>query len=148
MDIRDSLKSMLNNIINDKPEQASLDLHGYLTTKMRQVSGLGGAPVAAPVPADESVEEEVEEITEAAIDVDDVLAKIKTALGEKGVSASAAAVRAVFVGGDAAGARALVDKMEAKLDFDSSSAWPENKKFYTSLGVSKAEYNALVKASL
>jgi hypothetical protein len=40
MDKREALKSMLNNLINDKPEEASLDLHNYLTTKMRDVSGL------------------------------------------------------------------------------------------------------------
>jgi hypothetical protein len=43
---------MLNNIINDKPEQASLDLHNYLTQKMRDVAGLS-AP--AEVPADAEV---------------------------------------------------------------------------------------------
>lgn len=31
---------MLNNMINDKPDQAALDLHNYLTAKMRDVSGL------------------------------------------------------------------------------------------------------------
>lgn len=40
MDKRDVLKSMLNNIINDKTEQAQLDLHTYLTAKMRDISGL------------------------------------------------------------------------------------------------------------
>ncbi len=40
MDKRDALKSMLNNIINDKPEEASLDFHTYITAKMKQVSGL------------------------------------------------------------------------------------------------------------
>ena len=40
MDKREALRSMLNNIINDKPEQASLDLHAYLTQKMRDVAGL------------------------------------------------------------------------------------------------------------
>lgn len=140
MDIRDSLKSMLNNIINDNPEQATLDLHGYLTNKMRQVSGLGATATPTEV-------EEAEEIAEAAIDVSDVLAKMKTALSEKGVSASLAAVKAVFVGGDAAGADALVKKLEEKLGFDSAGGWPENKKFFASLGVTKAEHNALVRAS-
>lgn len=44
MDKREALKSMLNNLINDKPEEASLDLHNYLTTKMRDVSGLAATP--------------------------------------------------------------------------------------------------------
>ena len=41
MDKREALKSMLNNIINDKSEEASVDLHNYLTVKMREVAGLG-----------------------------------------------------------------------------------------------------------
>lgn len=40
MDKREQLKSMLNNLINDKSEQAGLDFHNYLTTKMREVTGL------------------------------------------------------------------------------------------------------------
>ena len=40
MDKRELLKSMINNLINDKNEQAQLDLHGYLTTKMKEVSGI------------------------------------------------------------------------------------------------------------
>ena len=47
MDKREALKSMLNNLINDKPEEASLDLHNYLTAKMREVSGLAAAPDVA-----------------------------------------------------------------------------------------------------
>jgi hypothetical protein len=57
MDKREQLKSMLHNMINDNPEQASLDLHNYLTTKMREVSGLAApavAPTDAPVPTPES----------------------------------------------------------------------------------------------
>ena len=38
----DALRSMLNNFINDKPEEATLDLHNYLTTKMKDVAGIGG----------------------------------------------------------------------------------------------------------
>lgn len=44
MDKREALRSMLNNLINDKPEEASMDLHNYLTTKMRDVSGLAATP--------------------------------------------------------------------------------------------------------
>lgn len=40
MDKREMLKSMLNNLINDKREEADLDLHAYLTTKMKEVSGI------------------------------------------------------------------------------------------------------------
>lgn len=48
MNIRDSLKSMLNNMINDNPEQASMDLHNYFTVKMRDIAGLSTAPVQEP----------------------------------------------------------------------------------------------------
>lgn len=43
MENRENLRSMLNNLINDKQEEASLDLHNYLTTKMREVSGIATA---------------------------------------------------------------------------------------------------------
>lgn len=55
MDKREALRSMLNNIINDKPEQASLDLHTYLTQKMRDVAGLT-PPVEAPVEVEPAAE--------------------------------------------------------------------------------------------
>jgi hypothetical protein len=44
MDKREALRSMLNNLINDKPEEATLDLHGYLSVKMKEVAGLAAAP--------------------------------------------------------------------------------------------------------
>jgi hypothetical protein len=47
MDKREQIKSMLNNMINDKPEQAALDLHNYFTTKMREVAGLATPAVTA-----------------------------------------------------------------------------------------------------
>lgn len=40
MDNREQLRSMLNNLINDKREEATLDLHNYLTSKMKGVSGI------------------------------------------------------------------------------------------------------------
>jgi hypothetical protein len=40
MDKREALRSMLNNLINDKQAEAQLDLHSYLTDKMKEVSGL------------------------------------------------------------------------------------------------------------
>jgi hypothetical protein len=57
MDNRDALKSMLNNLINDKPEEASLDLHGYLTAKMKDVSGLTPQVDNTEIDADEDVAE-------------------------------------------------------------------------------------------
>lgn len=53
MDSREMLKSMLNSVINDDTDTASLDLHNYLAIKMREVSGIANSPV--------SVEEDVEE---------------------------------------------------------------------------------------
>ena len=40
MDKREALKSMLNNMINDKHEEAALDMHNYLAVKMRDVAGV------------------------------------------------------------------------------------------------------------
>jgi hypothetical protein len=40
----DALKSMLNNFINDKPEEATMDLHTYITSKTREVAGLDTTP--------------------------------------------------------------------------------------------------------
>jgi hypothetical protein len=48
MDKREALKSMLNNLINDKPEEAALDLHGYMTVKMQEISGIGKLATSAP----------------------------------------------------------------------------------------------------
>lgn len=54
MDNKEALKSMLNNLINDKPEEASLDLHNYLTVKMKDVAGIGAqAADDTPPAADE-----------------------------------------------------------------------------------------------
>lgn len=36
----EALKSMLQDIINDKPEQASVALHDYFVSKTREVAGL------------------------------------------------------------------------------------------------------------
>ena len=49
MDKREALKSMLNNLINDKHEEATLDLHGYLTAKMQEVSGIGSPAPSAEI---------------------------------------------------------------------------------------------------
>jgi len=45
MDKREALKSMLNNVINDNTDAASLDLHNYLAIKMREVSGLASTAI-------------------------------------------------------------------------------------------------------
>jgi hypothetical protein len=58
MDKREALKSMLNNLINDKPEEASLDLHNYLTTKMRDVSGLAATATSDDSGTDVDLDDE------------------------------------------------------------------------------------------
>jgi len=52
MDKRDALKNMLNNLINDKPEEASLDFHNYVTAKMKDVAGIAAPAEAAPEEVD------------------------------------------------------------------------------------------------
>ena len=49
MDRRDLLKSMLQNFINDKADDAKQDFHQYLTIKSKEITGLGSdaAPAAA-----------------------------------------------------------------------------------------------------
>jgi len=39
MERKEELKTMLQDIINDRPEQASVALHNYLTDKIRDVAG-------------------------------------------------------------------------------------------------------------
>lgn len=43
MDKVEALKSMLNNLINDKHEEATLDFHSYVTDKMKDVTGISNA---------------------------------------------------------------------------------------------------------
>jgi hypothetical protein len=64
----DALKSMLNNLINDKPEEATLDLHNYLTAKMKDVAGIGGTedPVLADPELETPAGEDPTEVTDPA----------------------------------------------------------------------------------
>lgn len=54
------LKSMLQDIINDRQEQASVTMHDYFVSKTREVSGLGDASIDQPAESevDESTSEE------------------------------------------------------------------------------------------
>ena len=36
----DKIRNMLDNLINDKAEQAQIDFHEYLQGKMKEVSGI------------------------------------------------------------------------------------------------------------
>ena len=60
MDNRENLRSMLNNLINDKAEEASLDLHNYLTAKMKEVAGISTPSVNTSNDDDESTTDEVD----------------------------------------------------------------------------------------
>ena len=40
-DPREQLKSMLQDLINDKPEQAEVTIHNYIVAKTQQLAGLG-----------------------------------------------------------------------------------------------------------
>lgn len=40
MEQKEILKSVVNDLINDKSDNASVSLHNYLTGKMRDVAGL------------------------------------------------------------------------------------------------------------
>ena len=61
MSDKEHLKSMLNNLINDNQEQASMDLHNYLTGKMQEVAGLGAQSSGTPAP---EIEPELEDNSE------------------------------------------------------------------------------------
>ena len=54
MDKRDLLKSVLQNFINDKHDEAKADFHQYLTMKSKEITGIGApAPVSSSsVPAE------------------------------------------------------------------------------------------------
>lgn len=43
---KEALKSMLNNFINDKDTEASLDFSNYVTAKMKEVAGLSTTQVS------------------------------------------------------------------------------------------------------
>jgi hypothetical protein len=40
-DPREELKSMLQDLINDRPEQAEVTIHNYIVAKTQELSGLG-----------------------------------------------------------------------------------------------------------
>ena len=46
MDKRELLKSVLQNFINDKPDEAKADFHQYLTLKSKEITGIGATPTA------------------------------------------------------------------------------------------------------
>jgi hypothetical protein len=59
MEHKELLKSMLHDVINDRQEQASVTLHDYFVSKMRDITGLGTATQKSePVTDQETVDEE------------------------------------------------------------------------------------------
>lgn len=43
MDKKELLRSVLQNFINDKPDEAKADFHQYLTLKSKEVTGIGAS---------------------------------------------------------------------------------------------------------
>lgn len=82
MDKKDLLKSVLQNFINDKPDEAKADFHQYLTLKSKEITGIGAPiqsqqepaavtpPAVDPTPAPEANVEgaEVAAIAAAAVE--------------------------------------------------------------------------------
>ena len=54
MDNRDLLKSMLNNFINDKDAEASLDFKAFATNKVKELAGLQTATASEQSEVDDS----------------------------------------------------------------------------------------------
>ena len=50
MDHQELLKSMLQDVINDKEDNARVTMHDYFVSKTRDVAGLRSAPVAESEP--------------------------------------------------------------------------------------------------
>lgn len=55
-DHKEVLKSMLQDIINDRQEQAAVTMHDYFVAKTREVTGLAAAPEVTEDPVDDSAE--------------------------------------------------------------------------------------------
>lgn len=49
-----TLKSMLQDIINDKQEQAAVTMHDYFVAKTREVAGFAQSAQAEVVPEDDT----------------------------------------------------------------------------------------------
>jgi hypothetical protein len=53
MDRTEQLKSMLQDIINDRTDQAEVTLHDYFVAKTRDVAGFASPEVEEPVSQDD-----------------------------------------------------------------------------------------------
>lgn len=69
MDKKELLRSVLQNFINDKPDEAKADFHQYLTMKSKEVTGIG-APQTRETTSEPEVTPSATEVTpESAIDL-------------------------------------------------------------------------------
>ncbi len=59
MDKKELLKNMLQDVINDRMEQAAVTMHDYFVAKTREVAGL--APTEVETEAPENIEAEASE---------------------------------------------------------------------------------------
>lgn len=55
-DPREQLKSMLQDLINDRPEQAEVTIHNYIVAKTQQLAGLNQAEAEHRSAADDQTE--------------------------------------------------------------------------------------------
>lgn len=83
-----------------------------------------------------------------AVNTDPIINKMVIALNAAGVTCQKADVSAIFVGGDSKGAKKFLEAICKKLNYnDAATSYKENEAFFIQCGVTKAEYNRLVKAS-
>jgi hypothetical protein len=55
-DPKEQLKTMLQDLINDRPEQATVTIHDYIVAKTQQLAGLGQAAPTAPAATEVTAE--------------------------------------------------------------------------------------------
>lgn len=58
MSEKDKLQNMLDNLINQKPEQAQVNFHDYLQGKMQDVMGTAPTEEPAPQASDDNTPDE------------------------------------------------------------------------------------------
>jgi hypothetical protein len=67
---KELLKKVLNDLINDNQESATLALHSYLTTKTQEVVGFNHVTMNDETTNDETVNVETENDEDKTIDID------------------------------------------------------------------------------
>lgn len=61
MDNTEALKSMLQDIINDRSEQARVTMHDYFVAKTREIAGLATQDPEDPLDPDDELDPESDE---------------------------------------------------------------------------------------